>query len=519
MSLLARNTIFLTVAKFFSVAIYAVFGLALPVFFGDGKADEVGLYTLLSTLLFFGSMLTSFGIPVLVTRGVARDPQAAPRLLARGRLGMVLGYALSFVLLLGWLLLEAQRNDHLQADVFWAEEGRTLLLFAIVMAIVLSDAIGSLGNAIFQGYERMGFPAAIEMGTGLLRAGGAFIVLAMAPVEHKLLGIFLCFLAGAALRAIVLMRGVHRRLLPEAKKETASIREGWQMVTSSSFVALFRALRMLRNRMDVLLIGVLFVSLVPGVAEANTDVARAIYGQAMRVAIIFHTFTFAFNNALFPRIARLTGANGSRVGAKELYHRAVHWQAFWAVPLAVGVFFFSDVIAGWFGEKYLMGSVSDGVLHGTGEVLRVLLVAVLLDCLGGPVGFLMLGEKSMEKRIPLLGGMVACTNLVLNLILIPRYGLLGAAYASVMTAVVEFVVKLWIVSRFYGSPLPTIWRSIPYYLLAGVMFLGLEWSNAEDHWILGALGGALFYGVACILLRQVDPAVIHLLKNALGRSR
>lgn len=54
MSLLARNTIALTIAKFFSVAIYAIFGLALPVFLGDGNASKVGLYTLLSTLLLFG---------------------------------------------------------------------------------------------------------------------------------------------------------------------------------------------------------------------------------------------------------------------------------------------------------------------------------------------------------------------------------------------------------------------------------------------------------------------------------
>jgi len=518
MSLLARNTLFLTVAKFFSVAIYAVFGLALPRFFGDAHADEVGLYTLLSTFLFFGSMLTSFGIPLIVTREIARDHEAAPQLLARGRAGMILGYALSLTFLTGWILLEAWKQGHLASGaVFLETEGRTLVLFAVVMGIVLFDALGSLGDAVFQGFERMALPAAIEIVTGLVRAGGAFLALVFVPLESKLLAIYVCFLVGAAVRGLLLPRLVQSRLLHGASGGKVTLQEAWQTIVSSGFIALFRMLRMLRNRLDILLMGVLYVSLIEGV-QADVEVARAIYGQALRVAIVFHTFTLAFNTALFPRLARLTGESGNRSGARALYSRAVRWQAFWAVPMAVGVFFYADIVAGWFGDKYAFGSPMDGVLHNTAEVLRVLLVAVLFDCLGGPVGFLMLGEKSMEKRIPMLGGLVAGTNLLLNLFLIPRHGILGAAYASAITAGVEFVVKLGIVGRLYGSPLPVLLRTLPHFLLAGLMFLGLHFLGGHEHWLLGSLLGATFYAIACLLTRQVDPAVAQLLRARLSRS-
>lgn len=518
MSLIARNTLFLTVAKFFSVAIYAVFGLALPRFFGDARADEVGLYTLLSSLLFFGSMLTSFGIPLIVTREIARASEKAPQLLARGRAGMLLGYALSVVLLGGWLLIEAWKRGTLTPELFWAEEGRTLVLFAMVMGIVFFDAMGSLGDAVFQGFERMALPAAIEILTGLLRAGGAFLVLVLAPVETKLIAIYLCFLVGAGVRGVLLPRLVRTRLLKGARGGKVTLAEAWQTIVSSGFIALFRMLRMLRNRLDVLLMGVLYVSLVPGVADADVDVARAIYGQALRVAIVFHTVTMAFNTALFPRLARLTGDDGSRDGARALYSRAVRWQAFWAIPLAVGIFFYADVIASWFGEIYAAGSPEAGVPHSTGLVLRILLVAVLFDCLGGPVGSLILGEKSMERKIPMLGGVVAGTNLVLNLFLIPRYGILGAAIASATTAAVELMVKLGLVGRLYGSPLPVMLRTWPYYALAGLMAAGLIVTRAEEHWFLGAVLGAGFYLSACILTRQVDPAVIQILRRKLGRT-
>ena len=85
MSSLARNTLFLTFAKFSSLAIYAVFGFVLP---GFVEVGENGIYSLMTTLIFFAGMISSFGVPVVIVRQVARDKSNA----SNGRLrSMVLG--------------------------------------------------------------------------------------------------------------------------------------------------------------------------------------------------------------------------------------------------------------------------------------------------------------------------------------------------------------------------------------------------------------------------------------------
>lgn len=509
MSSLARNTLFLTGAKFLGTSIYAMFGFILPRYV---SLEINGVYTLMGALLFLGSMISSFGIPLIVTREVARDPNRSARLYADGRLAMWLGTLAAALVLGGFLVIESlYTGDPLN---------QRLILFLLVMGITLADAMGSLGEALFQGHERMAMPAMVEILTGLFRAGGATLALVFLPEEQRLYGIFVMFLVGSSIRGWLLPRLVHQRLLPGETLPKSTPRRAWDLLKSSGFVAIFRILRMLRNRIDVLLMGFLFVSLIPGVF-GEVDMARGMYGQAMRVAVVFQTFTMAFNTALFPRLARLTEStmgSDTKAATRALYGRAVRWQAFWVVPMAAGIFLYSDIVCGWFGPEYRFGAPDMGVLHSTAEVLRVLLVAMVVDCLGGPVGLLMLGSKELEKRIPAVGVTILVSSVVFNIILIPRYGILGAAYASAITACLEFLIKMTLVGRMFGNPLPILVRTVPYYGLTAAMIGLLFLVNLEERVFLGAAVGVAFYGVACLGLKQVDPAVVSILKRKLGRA-
>lgn len=509
MNSLARNTLFLTLAKFSSVAIYALFGLVLPAFV---QADANGLYTLMATLLFFGGLISSFGVPVVITRQVARDKSQAAQMFADGRLAMWAGTLIAAVLLGAFLAFESWR---LQTD----DTGERFLLFGLVMMITLADAMGSLGDSMFQAHERMAKTSVIEILTGLVRAGGAMLAMFVLPEEYRVGGVFVMFLVGATFRGWVVPRLVRKDLLDGQPLPDTDLRRSLGMFKQAGYIAVFRMLRMLRNRLDILLLGIFYVSLVEGYAgEADIQTARGLYGQAMRVAIVFHTITMAFNTALFPRLAKLTGGSDQHEATKLLYGRAVRWQAFWAAPMAAGVFLYAGVVAGWFGEEYLHGVPERGVLHNTAEVLQVLLISVFFDCIGGPVGFLMISHKEMERKVPLLGGFVALCSLVFNIILIPRHGILGAAWASAITAAIEFAAKMLIVSRMYGNPLPALFSTVPYYLLTAAMIGGLSALGLGDSPFLGGLLGAAFYAAACLLLKQVDPAVVQIVKKPLRRG-
>ena len=504
MASVLRNAAFLAVAKSFSIAIYALLGLVLPRYV---PTDQVGIYTLMTTLLFFGSIITTFGIPTVVTRSVARDPQAAAATHAAARSATLLGWALSVVVLAAWLTFESLRAGSFES-LRWG-------LFAVVVVILACDGLAGLGESVFQGFERMAAPAGIEIMTGVLRAGGAVACMLLLPEQQRIPAMFGAFLVGSAARSVLVARLMRRLPMGAVPPGAGNVRNAFALVRESLFLALFRMLRMVRNRIDLLLLGVLFVGTVPGVV-GDPDIARGIYGQAMRVALVFHVLTQALLTALWPRIARLTSEGGREEDLATQYRRAVRWQAWWAAPLAAGLFLYSDVLAGWFGAEYLHGVPEAGVSAGSGEVMRLLLVVVLLDCISGPVGMLMMGIGRLERRLPAFGLMLAGTSVLLNVALIPRYGILGAAWASLGACLVEILVKSLVLRGVLGSA-RVLLAPAPYVALALAMAWCLHATGLGERVFLGAVLGASAYGLASLALGLVDPAVIRLVRRALGR--
>lgn len=492
MSRLARNTLLLTLAKFFSVAIYGVLGLVLP---RHVTLEENGIYALMVSLQMFGGMIGSFGVPLVVTRELARRPEDGPRLWAHGRLAMLLGCTLSLLLLAGFLGWETSAHP--------AGAARKWLLFALIAAMVFAESIGSLGDAMFQGHERMGRPAAVEIGTGVFRAGGAWLAMTLLPAPWRLEGIFACFCAGTLWRAVVIRRLVHRELLQGAPVPRASLADAWRAIRASGPVALFRMLRVIRNRMDVILIGVLIVQ---AASAADPDDARGLYGMAVRLALVFHTVTLAFTTALFPRFARMTAEGEDLRALHGPYARAVRWQAWWCTPLAAGLFFYADPVNAWFGEQYLHGLPEVG-LAASAALLPWLMMGTYLDCIGGPVGMVMMGVPRLERRIPWLGLLFAVTSVALVALLVPRHGLMGAAWASLAAAALEYGVKMAVVGRTLGPPLRIVASVFPYLAVAAAMIGGLHLLGLHARPLLGAALGAAFYFAACALLRLTDPAL------------
>ncbi len=500
---LARNTAWLTLAKTISVAIYALFGLVLPQLVSSAVN---GLYTLMSTLLFFGGMAATFGVPTILIRNIARDRSRAPELFHLARRALLAGAALSAVLVVGYLLTEMT----LQGDF----DDQRLILVALVCLLLFSDALGGLGEAMFQAHEQMVYPARIEVFTGLLRGGGALLSLMLLP-EAGLYGVFGCFLLGSFARAALLGRAVRRSHLATGAFEPPDWSRTLALVRESFGVALFRVLRMLRNRADSLLLGVLIVPVVGLSLMESADHARALYGQAVRVMFVFHTFTLALNTAIFPRLARLTADPDGQPEARRQFARIIRYQAWWACLLAGLVFHYSEQLAGWFGPDYRYGI--EGLQGTTGQVLRILMVGVLLDTVAGPVGMLMVGRPEMDRKLPWFGGVLAVTNLALNLVLIPRYGILGAAGASLGASCVEILMKVYFTRRLLGSA-RCLLGVLPYLALAGALVGCLRWTPLNTRPLLGGVAAVAVYLAASGLLGLLDPAVVRRLRGLVGRG-
>jgi O-antigen/teichoic acid export membrane protein len=163
-----------------------------------------------------------------------------------------------------------------------------------------------------------------------------------------------------------------------------------------------------------------------------------IYGAASR-AVTIGTFALqAIRLAIAPQISRLL-ARGDRAQAQTVYQTATWWLIVVSWPLFLSLAVFGPALLGVFGPGFDEGATA----------LAILSMAMLVNLGTGNVTVvLLMGGKSSWN---LLNTAVALAlNVGLNLILIPRFGMEGAAIAWAVSIIVDNLMALTEVWLFLG---------------------------------------------------------------------
>jgi O-antigen/teichoic acid export membrane protein len=164
----------------------------------------------------------------------------------------------------------------------------------------------------------------------------------------------------------------------------------------------------LAERIDVLMIGFYREEADIGVYSAGSSLAR---------------FLLIFLASTLPVMATLAAEAAGRGTAQELsrLHRTTtRWMLFSTGPIAAGLLLYPvEAITLLFGPEY----------SGAGSSLRILVVACLVPALTGPTGLFL---DALGKTRWTLAFIVVrvLANILLNLILIPRFGIEGAAWGT-----------------------------------------------------------------------------------------
>lgn len=177
----------------------------------------------------------------------------------------------------------------------------------------------------------------------------------------------------------------------------------WMAVLSSSILIL--------NRTDILMLGAM--------REAS-DIA--LYSAAVRIATLFTFGLAAVNMAIAPLISK-AHVKGDTEAMQQLMRKAATISMGVSVCLAIGVWFLGGFALSLFGDQYTQAM---GVFY-------VLAGSHLVSAITGPTSTLM-NMTGHHKRVAILFALAATINIVLNYLLIPHYGLLGAAIATLISA-------------------------------------------------------------------------------------
>ena len=152
----------------------------------------------------------------------------------------------------------------------------------------------------------------------------------------------------------------------------------------------------------------------------DIGVYNVVYPLAALLSIPMNALGFLF----LPIISELY-ANDEIDEVNRMYQVVAKWTVLATVPILFGMLFFPEsVISVTFGTEYLEG----------GLALTVLSFAFFLPLVAGPNSNV-LASVGATKYIMYIDTATAGLNIVLNLVLIPRYSFLGAAVATAISYV------------------------------------------------------------------------------------
>lgn len=184
------------------------------------------------------------------------------------------------------------------------------------------------------------------------------------------------------------------------------------------------AIWLVNSRMDLLILGSL---------KSSTDVG--VYAVVVRVAGLVTLTTVTVNTIISPRIsAYFHGGDQTRL--QRLVGASAHRTFLLCLPLGLVLIFAGGPLLGLaFGAEYARGWAA----------LAILSFAQLLNVMFGPVGvtLYMTGHESIANRTFTLS---AILNVILNFLLIPDFGIVGAAVATSIS-LVAWNLGLWVVVR------------------------------------------------------------------------
>jgi O-antigen/teichoic acid export membrane protein len=258
---------------------------------------------------------------------------------------------------------------------------------------------------------------------------------------------------------------------------SAKFSDGLRLVRQSGLITVTRIFRAMIISIDVVLLGLL-----------TTSAQVGLYSAAYRIVFFVMAVAYASHISWLPAVTRTVAAGQSPDAA---FSGTLRLSLIVTLPFVVG----GALIA-----PQLMGTIFGSEYAPAGTALRLLLISLLFIALHGATRNLFLAYERLGWETAIMGVGVAL-NVGLNLFLIPRYGLTGAAFATaaaealVLAACVIAVDRLGV--RASLKPLVTP-------LLAGAaMAAALVLIGVDKPAVLSIAIGALVYGGALAVLTRV----------------
>ncbi|CAD6490802.1 MAG: Polysaccharide biosynthesis protein [Candidatus Argoarchaeum ethanivorans] len=359
------------------------------------------------------------------------------------------------------------------------------VVYLVALSIVFGTFSGMF-NSVFQAYEKMEYASVGHILRSALMLSGALLAISQGFNVVGFASIY--FLVNAVVLVYVFAVCAWKFVLPKIEVDWGfwkpTIKEALPFGLSGTFITIY------------VWIDSVMLSLMKG------DVVVGWYNAAYMLVLVLLFIPTAFNSAVFPLMSQFYVS--SMDSLKFMFEKHFKYMLTLGIPIGVGITLLANkIILLIFGAEYIPSAIA----------LQILIWAIVL--IFARTAFERVLEASNRQIIvtEVFGG-CALLNVILNVILIPKYSYIGAAVATLITDFTVFVILfIWSLKIGYNIPtkqiVETISKVIAASLLMGVF---IEYFRDQNLFILVFIATIIYFGLI-LLIRGIDKDDIRLFKN------
>ncbi len=405
---LAKNTFYLTFAAIGQKIMAFVYFLFLARIM---MPEQTGMYFLATSFIMIFSVVADFGITPVIVREIAKHPEETVDY-ARKAFGLKLLFVgLGAVLTI--ITISLLGYEPIIQQLVW-----------IGVFVLILDAIHLFFYGILRGHQKLRYESlGMFFGQLVIVSAGGLVLWLHPSLYFLMIALMLGSVVNVGISGLMSARKFGFKIIIP-KLEKSSTKKLLKIAFPFALAALFMKVYSY--------IDTIFISKFLDV------IALGIYSVAYKFTYAFQFIPLSFVAALYPGLSSVV--DNDKKALHSMFERSMWYMMLIATPIVFGLYAIAPEVVSLAGGEYAESA----------RILQLLVFVLFPLFLDFPIGSLLNAANRQSTKTAIMG-ITMVINVILNFILIPTVGLVGAVYA----AIVSFVFMFFAGAIFIPKIIPT----------------------------------------------------------------
>ena len=447
---IAKNALALTIADIVSKLLSFLLIIYIARYLGD---VGFGKYSFAFAFSNFFLIFVDIGLNYLFVRDVARDKTKAQKYLGNV---LIIKTILAILVLMVMVLV---------VNLIQYPPDTSRAVYIVSFSLIIGSISSSI-HSIFNAYEKMEYPAIISTVEKIIFVGTAVPILIFG---YGLIPLLLMYMF-ASIANLFISGFIVCKKFTAPKFDIDYILWKYLIKTALPFLLTFVFASI------YFYIDTIMLSFMKG------DAVVGWYNAAYNLLSALIPILALLMNTMFPVFSRLFQSSANDLNMA--FSTSVRYLFIFTLPIVVGTTLISEnIIYFLYGEVFVESILT----------LQILIWALLFISIS-IVLYTLLNSTNRQMLVTKATAFGALINVSLNLLLIPKMSLIGAAIATLITEAFLFAVYFYLVSKF--QPIASIHRIIFKPIVAvSVMAVSIQFINEMNIFLIVIIAAFIYIGV------------------------